>query len=52
MKKIEGNDVTINDVIFVANDKVKDGSNHDYLKVSETVYYLNGETNDNEGANH
>ena len=52
VKKIENNDVIINDVIFVANGKVKEDSNHDYLKVSETVYYLNGETNDNEGTNH
>lgn len=52
VKKIENNDVIINGVIFVANGKVKEDSNHDYLKVSETVYYLNGETNDNEETNH
>ena len=40
-KKIEGKYEVINDVIFVANSKVKDGSNHDYLKISDTVYYLN-----------
>lgn len=52
LKTIEGKDVAINDVVFVANNKVTDGSNHAYLKISDTIYYLNAENNDNSGANH
>lgn len=47
VKKFEETEMTINDVLFVANNKVKEGINYDYLKVSDTVYYLNGEINDN-----
>lgn len=47
VKTIEGGEKTITDVIFVANNKLVNNSNHDYLKVSDTVYYLNGEANDN-----
>lgn len=32
----------INNVIFVANKKVNNDNDYDYLKVSEAVYYING----------
>lgn len=48
VKTFDGGKVSATtDVIFVANARLKEGANYDYLKASDSVYYLNAKTDDN-----